>query len=280
MKTLTDLYNNVATFRNYIPYADSNITFQELNANSSSAYKQICLVLTSSIYDSIADGGETENKSFLLTATANLIMAKQLVFSAMKQRRAGVDVYKYEQEAMRRTYTENYYNAMDSLLENLKNDDDWKSTTHCKQLASLKIENAEKFDTLYSIDCSYLYFYRVIPIQQEVLDDYMSNYYSRTEDGDIIRQLDRILAKMIVAISVQRLDFTELPSTIRNLYDDSTASRNGNNESEQLMKLSNSLMTEAKERLKNVDMLLSSSDATVIDSESSFNTMDDKIILL
>lgn len=280
MKILTDIYSDVATFRNYIPYADSNITLPELNANYSSAYKQICIVLTPSIYNSIIDGEACDKKNFLLSAIANLIMAKQLVFSAMKQRKAGVDVYKYEQEAMRRTYTENYYNSMDSLLESLENDESWSATPHCKQLASLKIKNADSFDSLYRIDGSYLYFYRTIPIQQEVLDDYLGTYYSRTTEDSIIRQIDRILAKMVVAISIQRFDITELPSTIRNLFEDSTATRSGNNESEQLMKLSSSLMNEAKDRLKDVDLLLTSSDFATIDSESSFNTIADKIVLL
>ncbi len=59
-----------------------------------------------------------------------------------------VDVYKNEYESMQRQYIDNYYNAMDSLIEELSENDNysalWKETPEYKLLDTLEIKNTNR----------------------------------------------------------------------------------------------------------------------------------------
>lgn len=110
---LEELFSTVAEFRKYAPSAESNISFQVLNPSASSAKKQIVILLTRDVYALIAQK-ESELKDALRTALANLTLGKQLIFDVISRRKSDIDIYKHEQEAMRRAYIDNYYTAMDT----------------------------------------------------------------------------------------------------------------------------------------------------------------------
>ena len=82
-----------------------------------------------------------------------------------------------------------------------------------------------------------------------------------------------------MAIALRRFDIIEFPPTIRSLFDDSKAQRTGRDEQQRMLDLSDSLMTEAKSLLSDIDLLLSAGSGDV-DTETSFNRQDDKIILM
>lgn len=280
MIILEELFKNLTEFRHYAPYSETNIEFKDLNSSASSARKQICIILSKEVYDIVLKK-EGEIHDALLTAMANLTLAKQLVFDVVKQRKSDVDIYKYEMEAMRRAYIENYFSGMDTLIQLLNKEDsleEWKNSRYCKLLSSLRIQTAEDFDFLYSIDLSYLFFFRIIPFQKEVLDEGLTGYFERAVDNqDIKYLLLHALAKSTIAIALRRLDILDFPCTIRNLFEDSKVMRYGTQEQERMLTLADQLLSEVQETLKKVDMLLSNNDSGIIDTETSFNAPDDKI---
>ena len=283
MIILEELFKNLTEFRHYAPYSETNIEFKDLNSSASSARKQICIILSKEVYDIVLkrDG---EIHDALLTAMANLTLAKQLVFDVVKQRKSDVDIYKYEMEAMRRSYIENYFSGMDTLIQLLNKEDsleEWKNSRYCKLLSSLRIQTAEDFDFLYSIDLSYLFVFRIIPLQKEVLDEGMTSYFERVVDNQEMKDLLlHALAKSTIALALRRLDILEFPSTIRNLFDDSKTTRSGKDEQERMLALAEQLTGEAQSLLKNIDLMLSNNDSGIVDTETSFNTPDDKIIMM
>lgn len=283
MIILEELFKNLTEFRHYAPYSETNIEFKDLNSSASSARKQICIILSKEVYDIVLkrDG---EIHDALLTAMANLTLAKQLVFDVVKQRKSDVDIYKYEMEAMRRSYIENYFSGMDTLIQLLNKEDsleEWKNSRYCKLLSSLRIQTAEDFDFLYSIDLSYLFFFRIIPLQKEVLDEGMTGYFERVVDNQEMKDLLlHALAKSTIALALRRLDILEFPSTIRNLFDDSKTTRSGKDEQERMLALAEQLTSEAQSLLKNIDLMLSNNDSGIVDTETSFNAPDDKIIMM
>lgn len=283
MIILEELFKNLTEFRHYAPYSETNIEFKDLNSSASSAQKQICIILSKEVYDIVLKK-EGEIHDALLTAMANLTLAKQLVFDVVKQRKSDVDIYKYEMEAMRRSYIENYFSGMDTLIQLLNKEDsleEWKNSRYCKLLSSLRIQTAEDFDFLYSIDLSYLFFFRIIPLQKEVLDEGMVSYFERVgESKEYIELLLHALAKGTIALALRRLDILDFPSTIRNLFEDSKVMRYGTQEQERMLTLAAQLSSEVQEALKKVDMLLSNNDSGIVDTETSFNTSDDKIIMM
>lgn len=283
MRILEELFTTISEFRKYAPYAESNVTFDQLNSSAISAKKQMVIILTKDVYtDLTADKGEL--KEALRLAMANLTMAKQLIFDVVSKRKDDVDIYKHEQESMRRSYIENYYNAMDTVIQLLDNSQtvpSWKETRYKKMLDVLKIKSTEEFDMLYTIDMSYLFFFRTIPIQSEALDDGISAYFERAEKKEeVLRLLKRCLAKQTIAIALRRFDILDFPSTIRNLFEDSKVMRYGTQEQERLLALSDALLEEVKRELANIDLLLSTDSSGSVDTNTSFNRPDDIIMLM
>lgn len=282
MNVLEELFIDVAQFHLYSPYAESNMNFKDLASSAMSAIKQVQSVISPDIYKKIAAGEDNDEKDALRSAVANLTLAKQLIFNVLSLRKSDVDIYKNEQEQMRRAYRDNYYNAMDTLLQLLDSDEEWKKTKTYKDLENLKLKTTYEFDASYPIDNSFLYFFRCVPIQQEALDDYVSGYYERLPEKDQTnrRKLDRCLAKITVALSLRRFDILEFPSTIRNFFEDSKVMRYGTQEQERMLTLSDDLMSQALESLKNIDLSLSGNTDVDIVTETSFNRPDDKIYLM
>lgn len=284
---LEELFTDVATLREYVPFMDSNVSFPELGSSAKSARKQVCVIITPEVYAAIIKEGNGDIFEELRTAVANLTLAKQVVFDAINRRKQEIDIYKHEQESMRRAYIENYYNAMDSLVQELEKSDfaSWKETRYKKILESLRIKTAPEFDELYPIDGSYLFFFRIIPFQREALDDYMNGYYSRVSEDDeskdsIYRKLDRCLAMYTVAKSLRQFDIIEFPSTIRNLFEDSKAMRYGTQEQERIMSLSEQLKNEADQLLRDIDTILSNSEGGNVSTEESYLQPSDKFYLM
>lgn len=281
---LEELFSTVAEFRKYAPSAESNISFQELNPSATAAKKQIAVILTRDVYTLIAQE-EGELKNSLRTALANLTLGKQLIFDVISRRKSEIDIYKHEQEAMRRAYIDNYYTAMDTIIQLLEEAEEvpqqWKDSRYRKLLNSLRIRNTENFDSLYPIDLSYLFFFRTTSIQKEALEEGLESYYDRAETReDILTMLDRCLAKQTISIALRRFDISEFPATIRNLFDDSIANRSGKDEQEHVLKLSKSLADEVLQQLRDIDLMLTTNDSGSVVTETSFNTPEDKIYLL
>lgn len=280
---LKDLFTDISGFAEFVPGIDANTNFALLNSHAVTAYKRIANIVSVPVYEKIIEQGKSEMYDYLRTALANLIMANDTIFDVLRKRKAAIDIYKYEQEAIRRAYYENYYNAMDSLIALLNQSENmgWKDTRYYKMLDKLQIKTTEEFDLLYCIDLSYLFFFRCIPIQVEVLEENFTGYLERAnEKPSVLSLINRALAKKVVAVALTRFDILEFPSTIRNLFDDSKASRSGKDEQERLLILSAQLQDQANSLIKDIDLLLSDPQSSDIETETSFNQPEDKIQLM
>lgn len=282
---LEELFLTQKDFMEVVSGTDANDTFTNLNGSASSARKQISAILTSLLYMDIVAGDDNELKDYLRIAMGNFTMAKDISFGVFRRRKAGVDLYKNEMEKMQRAYIDNYYNAMDSLIEHLEADKEdklrWKETPYCKLRESLIIKSADEFNLLYPIDGSYLFFFRTIPLQRELLDETLSGYFERTkEKAEMTTRLKRALAQLTVATAIRQFDIQEMPATIRNLHDDSSAQRQAGNEQSRLLKLAGQLVSKATDTIKNIDLALTDPESGNVETETSFNEPDDKIFLM
>ena len=87
---------------------------------------------------------------------------------------------------------------MDSLIALLNQSENmgWEDTRYYKMLDKLQIKTTEEFDLLYCIDLSYLFFFRCIPIQVEVLEENFTGYLERAnEKPSVLSLINRALAK-------------------------------------------------------------------------------------
>ena len=266
----------------------------DLLSSGITARKRVETIITAEVFNAIAFNPDDTLIESLRSAIANMTMASQLIFDSINRRKNHVDVYKYEIEGMKRSYMDNYYNAMDTIIQQLMstevNSGDtsspaalWRKSRYYKIIDVCKIRTADEFDSIYPIDLSYFFFFRILPLQKETLDERLSAYYDRLTDENRERIepiLTLALVKKTVAKSLRRFDILEFPPTIRNLFDDSHASRSGKDEHDAALDLADRLDLEAEELIANADTLLATDASVDFCSNSAYNRPDDKIIML
>lgn len=290
MNILVDIFKNFSTFSLYAPGVETNMDLNDLRSSGLTARKRIETVISRAVFEELLK--EEENSPLmeaLRAAMANMTMANQIIFDSVNRRKSEVNVYKYELEAMKRSYMENYCNAIDTLVQLLSEPTEgeiaelWRKTPYFPILERCEIKTMDQMDSIYPIDASYLYFFRTIPLQKETLDEVMSIYFEKLTDDnrERIRPILLLaLVKKTIAKSLRRFDILEFPSTIRNLFDDSHAARSGKDESSAIFALADRLDREAEELLSNADTLLSSETVSDFCSNSAYNHPDDNIIML
>lgn len=290
MNILVDIFKNFSTFSLYAPGVETNMDLNDLRSSGLTARKRIETVISRTVFDELLK--EEENSPLmeaLRAAMANMTMANQIIFDSVNRRKGEVNVYKYELEAMKRSYMENYCNSIDTLVQLLSEPTEgeiaelWRKTPYFPILERCEIKTMDQMDSIYPIDASYLYFFRTVPLQKETLDEVMSIYFEKLTDDnrERIRPILLLaLVKKTIAKSLRRFDILEFPSTIRNLFDDSHAARSGKDESSAIFALADRLDREAEELLSNADTLLSSESVSDFCSNSAYNHPDDNIIML
>lgn len=284
---LIEIFDNIADFRDYVPYVGSDIEIEELNSSAIGARKQIQSMITIPIWKLIMQDKDSDVWHHLKLAFGNLTMHKAIIFTTIAKRMSGgADVYKYELESMRRQYIDNYFNAMDSLIHELDTNvtyrEDWHKTTDFQYLDSLRIRSTFEFNSLYGIDMSYLFFFRTIAIQREVLDDTIGGYFVSIagREAEFEVKLKRALAMLIISVALCRFDIIEFPATIRSLFDEQKSSRNGIDERNGQLGLAATLQSQAMEVIKAIDLALNEPESGNVDSTTSYNCKSDKIFLM
>ena len=280
---LYQLFPTLADFRESAPNVESTADFKALNATAISTRKTIVGVISEPIWNKIKSEMDTDALMYLRSAWANRTMYAQKIFVAVNNRleKKG-DTYKYELEAMKRQYIDNYHNAMDSLLQILSNDAsyDWESSWMGKQMASLKIKSVLDFEEYYHIDTAYLYFTRTVPIQKKELLLTFNSYYDKiTDREDLLPNLNTALVYTIIARTLQQFDIIELPPTIRNYFDDNTLSRNGKDERDAVNGMADSFLSDADSLLDNIDLALTDG-TTNVDTGTDVNDESNKYYLM
>lgn len=291
MTVLEQLFSTMAEMRQMVPGLESNLIFADLNASALTARKRIIDLIGSDLWDAIIAAKTDKTKPFdaMRMAIANFIARQHLVFDTIARRKDDIDVYKYELEEMERAYMDNYYSSMDTLMRLLSTDAEsgWDNTRLAKMLSGLPIKDAGRFDELYTIDLSYLFFFRTVPLQREVYEDNLAGLYLKVktmpESDDrtqLVSRMDRITARWTVALAMRRFDITEFPAVIKNLFSDSKAARSGQTVQQRLLQMADELTAQCQAALESLQIRLDSESSTDISTRTSFNNPDDKIFLM
>ena len=295
MTTFHSLFPTIADLMQYAPGVETSNSVDDYAPSGAIAIKKITSIIPASLLDKISTptpsteeeatvpgsfaAGQSPLLSALKQAVANATLAQHLVFDSVRRRKSGTDVYKYEIEAMRRSYTESYLAAMDTLLSLLADDEDFLSSRFGQLLSSCQIKTCEQMDTIYPIDLSYLFFYRTLPLQRESLSERLAPYYEKLPDSPHLATLDLALVKSTIAKALRRFDIMELPATMRNLLDDSTASRSGKDERTAALDLALQLEADVNTLLDSLDVVLADNPTNDFTSPSSYNDPSDIIIM-
>ena len=270
MNILTELFHDFATFSRYAPGVETNMDLNDLQSSGLSARKRIETAISTAVFRAIITEPEG---SFLVeglrSAMANITMATQLIFDSINRRKNDVNLYKYEIEAMKRAYMENYCNALDTIVQSLMDAEVkefdaaspaalWRQTRYFSILSDCEIKSMPDFDMIYPIDASYLFFFRTVALQKETLDEVMSAYFAKLTDDNSPRVRPMLLLALV----------------------DNKAFRHGSTEAGDCLKLADRLDREAEELIANADTLLSTDSVADFCSNSAYNSLEDNIIML
>lgn len=290
MSYISELFKNLNELTRYAPGVDGVSSLSDLEASARSARKRVAAVITAAVYDAVVASADEDLLDALRMAMANMTLQVQMTFDSINRRKNGTDVYKYELDGMRRSYMENYYNAMDTLISTMLDSDAaavkeaWEGSRYATLLGGCPIKSADEFDSIYNIDNSCLFFFRTLPIQKEVMDSRLGVYFSKVAGLDEKERLDSMLrlalAKKVVAIALRRFDILECPATIRNLFDESRVSGQRKDEREGAVSLANLLDGEVESLISDIDVLISADSNIDISSMSAYNRPEDNIIMM
>ena len=182
MNILKEIFGDFSTFIRYAPGVETNMNLDDLQSSGLTARKRVEAAISPAVLQAIMNESEgSPLMEALRFAVANMTMATQLIFDSINRRKNDVNIYKYELEAMHRSYTENYCNALDTILQLLMQTSPettastlWRESRYFSILADCEIRTMADFDMVYPIDGSYLFFFRTVPLQRETLDEMLS----------------------------------------------------------------------------------------------------------
>ena len=107
MNILVDIFKNFSTFSLYAPGVETNMDLNDLRSSGLTARKRIETVISRAVFDELLKEKEDSPlMEALRAAMASMTMANQIIFDSVNRRKGEVNVYKYELEAMKRSYME------------------------------------------------------------------------------------------------------------------------------------------------------------------------------
>ncbi len=216
-----ELYSDIADFRNYVNGLEADTSFNQLKTSIKAAARQVVSVITSSVYDAIADMGQgAEALELLKSAVASCAMYQYQIFASVKKNKTDGSLYKYQHEEIKEHHINSYWLTMDELLEWLDENNetgDYKDTDIYKDREELPIRNAREFDSYYGIDASSYFYSKILFLIKSIWRNSLRPMLPEQweDDKTLADKVKRTLCYYTVAEAVIKFDVTELPRSIR-----------------------------------------------------------------
>jgi len=267
-----DFFEGIQKFRQLAPGVEASSSFDEMQSSAYIARKKIKDIIEG-VWGDLLTYYKSENKDdlnknqaieFLQGAFANMTMYQYIPFWVQKKRLEGIDLYKNEVQSLKDAYISNLWSYMDSLLDLFQEHPDvfqnWKETQSYKDRKDLLIESADEFNRFYEIGRSHYFFSKIIFIIREAGEDHI---YPRIKSKGILdesgkeklkKAIKKAVAFYTMGHALKRLDFTELPKSIRNNERDTARTmRSGYSEAQAVSELSETLLVKFEKYMDDVD---------------------------
>lgn len=220
---MADILATISEYMKYAPGVDASLSIDNLRPSSLSAKKKICAVIGDVVFVNISEANDDdESKKLLKGAWANLTMYAYKVFEAVNKRvNQGKEVYRYELDAMRKEYMNNFYAYIDGLIKKLESNEEFKKTRLYTLKNSVIIKSLEEFEDYYPIDSSYYFYYQLLPIQRKVIDEKIStsiNLKLALQNQKHKKKVENAVVLYCISESLKMFDIYELPNNIKNTW--------------------------------------------------------------
>ena len=215
----TDLFADLADFRNYAEGLQNDTTYSQLMPAIRAAGAEVSAIITAGAYVAIASAADMEEPLELLrTAVATLALYKYQIFSSVKKNGSDASLYKYQHEELKDFYIDAHWKAVDALLDWLDAHPEtggYDRTPAYADRQALPVRNAVQFDRYFGIGRSSYFFSKVQYLIRQCWEKILPKVKAFQEDDVIMEHARRALCYQVVARVVMQFDVTEFPRSLR-----------------------------------------------------------------
>lgn len=268
----TTIFQDMDAFRGYAEGLQADTAYRQLAPSIRSTAMEMEKIISKATFEAIVAGSWTpaaseevpapeaidcsEAKELLKIALAAGTMYRYQIFASIKRNGSDASLYKYQHEELKDSYIENFWKAMDDLLNWLDEHPDvagYSNTEDYKARQGLPVKNADEFERYFGIGRSSFFYAKVLYLIRDVWTGLKPRVRGHETDAAVMEPAKKALCYTVIAKVVKRFDLTEFPRSIRFDYNheytkgSSTASRDA---------LCADLLAEAAAALTEVDRVL------------------------
>lgn len=254
----TSIFSDLDNFRSYADGLQADTAYRQLHPSIRATAMEMEKILTKDIFETVACLTAVDQLpavDLLKTALANGTMYRYQIFSTIKRAGSDAALYKYQHEELKATYIENYWKAMDELLDWLDAWPDfpgWAQTPYYTERQQLPVRSAEEFHHFFGIERSSYFYAKALYLIRDSWGKIKPRVRGYEANEDIMNAARKAVCYHVIARVVKTWDFTEFPRSIRFDFNHEY-SKNGSNPSRD--QLYSSIMSEALAAESDIDTL-------------------------
>lgn len=246
----TTIFTDLDDFRSYADGLQADTAYRQLHPSIRSTAMEMEKVITRAAFEAIASGSWapaateqhpnpaaislTDGKELLKIALAAGTLYRYQIFTTIKRAGSEAALYKYQHEELKDTYIENYWKAMDDLLDYLDEHPavaGWGESTASKDRQLLPVRSAEEFHRYFGINRSAFFYSKALYLIRDVWAKLSPAVAGHTDNEKVMEAARKALCYRVIAKVVATWDLSEFPRCLRFDYNheytkgSSTASR-------------------------------------------------------
>lgn len=230
----TTIFTDLEDFRSYAEGLQADTAYRQLHSSIRTTALEMEKIITKDAFEAIASGrwtpAATEDapepptidlsdvKVALKVALAAGTMYRYQIFASVKRNGSDASLYKYQHEELKDNYIENYWKAMDDLLNWLDNNPTvagYNSSPAYKERQLLPVKNADEFERYFGINRSSFFYAKVLYLIRDSWKTISTRISGYETNAAIMDAACKALCYTVMAKVVKRFDLTEFPRSLR-----------------------------------------------------------------
>lgn len=224
------IFQDLDDFRSYADGLQADTAFRQLLPSIRATAMEMEKVITKVAFDAIttvpvAQQGQeppvdafADGRELLKTALANGALYRYQIFATVKKAGSDAALYKYQHEELKASYVENYWKAMDQLLDWIDTYPDFpglSETTYYEERQELPVRNAEEFHRYFGIERSSYFFAKALYLIRDCWAKLLPRVRGFEENEAVMDAARKAVCYHVIARVVKTWDLTEFPRSIR-----------------------------------------------------------------
>lgn len=290
----TTIFDDLNDFRSYADGLQADTTYRQLHPSIRSTAMEMEKIITRTAFNAIASGSWTaeptaenpepqaidlsDGRELLKVALAAGTLYRYQIFATIKRAGSEASLYKYQHEELKATYIENFWSAMDELLNWLDEHAEvtgWDNSSDYTIRQSLPVRNAEEFNRYFGINRSSYFYAKALYLVRDAWTKLKGVVLGHTDNPAVMEPAKKALCYTVIAKVVNTWDLTEFPRSIRFDYNHEYSKGSSSASRQQLYA---SLMAEVESAMAQIEHAKrrSSSD---MDAAGNTNVESDKFYM-